>query len=1228
MGEGYQLGMDLGSSALKVCLCQRGKILFLKKSIHHGGWKKEARRLLKELAGRYPQMERVKAAVSGSNASELAALLGKEYLVQDIPAITRGSVEYQAGSLMEIGSQNARFITDIQKGKTPRFAVNEQCAGGTGSFFESQMARLGMTINDISQLVLKAESAPALSGRCAVFAKTDIIHKQQEGYQTPDILLGLCYAMVRNYKAVIVRKLPVYKPVLLCGGIAANLGVIRAMREVFALSQEELLIPQNHDFIQAIGTARLGEREIQVAQILRCLDDTLRVRREERKTCLGSRAWDECRCGDPGKTGRLSGKACFLGIDIGSTSTNVLLMEEGNVIVDYWYLRTLGDSMGAVQRAFAEIRKGYGDIRPSAVGITGSGRERIGRMLGCDVVVDEITCQAKGAAAGCPEADTIFEIGGQDSKFIAVERGEVRDFRMNKICSAGTGTLAEEQANALGISIGEFGELALDGENPTALSERCTVFIETAVKNALSRGETKENICAGICEAIVSNYLHKVAAEDRIGNHIVLQGGVAYNPGIVRAFQKRFQGRIRVNPLFPVSGAMGAAIMAMEAGVSSSRFRGFLPLQGRPADRDEELSPETQRRIQAYKQAQAELFAGYEERINPEKETVGIPLVLVLHKFFPMARAYFSSLGYNVVCSGYTTPEILELAQRYAQGEVCFPVKLMYGHMMYLAEKKVDYIFMPSIHTMRHVNSGVEHNYGCMYMQSAARIVAENLELERMGIRLLDPVFDMDFGAPAMVKSMIELGVRLGHPAPKAMFVMTKAAKALMSYTKGQEKMGRELLASLGDCKKAVVLISRPYNLSDPRLHMGIAEMLMKRGMPVLTIENLPADDTDISQEYPNFYWPFSQHILTAAKQVRHHPNLYAVYLMNHGCGPDSVLSHAFRREMGDKPYLAVEIDEQTSAVGVVTRIEAFLRSVHGRPTCRLEKGFDLKAVTVKPYPVTTLREIAGERVYFPALGKYTEAIARYLRETYSLEGIPCDITDRETIRIGRSLTSSKEYITFTAMLGMAVGLARQAKEKGAHRYFLLSENQGAEADGVFARVIGSVLEEQGLDPYLTILSPMLERAFGIAGYFSEVDRGFSSKGRILVVGEPLCVHAFGKPYMELIRRAGMEYELMPLSSYLDFLWGRETEETKRCAGLADKRVPVFDGGNGRFRCGFAEAAEDARGVLLLSPLYENTGLILELAGIGGKAPLLHLAIDGNVDEGSRNRLETFLYYL
>lgn len=267
-------------------------------------------------------------------------------------------------------------------------------------------------------------------------------------------------------------------------------------------------------------------------------------------------------------------------------------------------------------------------------------------------------------------------------------------------------------------------------------------------------------------------------------------------------------------------------------------------------------------------------------------------------------------------------------------------MKLLHGHMAWLAEQGVDYIFMPSVHTMKHESSHVEHNYGCVYMQTAPRLAANALDLERRGITLLSPVFDLDFGQEAMASAMLGVGKQLGIPKPRCLPALLSGAKAVRRHTAAVEKQGQELLASLRPDDKVLVLITRNYGLSDPVLNMGIPRLLLERGHKVITLSHLPAHDLDLSEDYPNLYWPFGQHILSGAKLVAHHPNLYAVYLTNHGCGPDTMLSYLFRKEMGDKPYLQIEVDEHFSPVGVITRIEAFLQSLEGRPAQPLPAGF------------------------------------------------------------------------------------------------------------------------------------------------------------------------------------------------------------------------------------------------------------------------------------------------
>lgn len=1277
-----KIGIDCGASQIKLACTENGAVIYTAAKEHFGAPLKVLRELIAELAENYPECSDFPAALCGSCVPDI---IDKDCIISDIPAITEGAKLLcpEAMSIIDIGSRSARYIVRTGENTPPLFAVNEQCAGGTGSFFENQMSRLDMKIEDYSDIVSKAVNIPRISGRCAVFAKTDIIHRQQEGSDISDILLGLCYAMIKNFKAVIVRDLPVKKPVMLCGGVALNSGVIRAVKDVFSLSDSELIIPEHFRAAAAAGASAKADGTFTVNMLKGILDTA--AAKDNIPRLAPFDLSENVHITDPECDGVLTDEGAYLGIDIGSTSTDLVLIDHKGRLIDHQYLRTSGNAENAVRTGFENIKKRFADIKISGVGVTGSGRDRIGKLIGADCIKDEITAQAKAAAIICPEADTVFEIGGQDSKFIALKNGDVTDFRMNKICSAGTGSLAEEQAARLGLSLKEFGETALTSSAPADLGERCTVFIESAVAAAAAEGVPMADITAGICFAIVKNYMHKVAQQSLIGEHIVLQGGVAYDPAIVAAFKTYFGKRLTVSPYFAISGAYGAAVLAAEnMNGRASRFGGFdlekitaEPVRNSRAVENKEF----------YDRALAALTDGYDGKIDPKKKTVGVPLVLVIHKLFPMINAYFKALGFNVLLSEPTNEHTVELAQQYARGEVCYPVKLIYGHMQELAEKNVDYIFMPSIHTMKHEKSGVKHNYGCVYMQTAGRLIAKNLRLEEKGIKLLSPVFDLDFGKKAMVSAMVQTGVQLGFAAPRCMAALLTGSAAVKKYTDSIEAMGKELLDSLRPDEKVLVLITRPYDISDPMLNMKIPQLLLERGCKLITLEHLPGHSIDISDEYPNIYWPFGQHILTGAKLIKNHPNLYAVYLTNHGCGPDTMLSHLFRREMGDKPYLQIEVDEHYSPVGVITRIEAFLNSLEHHRTVSADRSLDIKNVSVKHYDVQHL-DVGTAPVYLPYLGLYSAMAADHISSKYNRDvKILPEISEKQ-IELGRTMTVSKEYVTFTGLLGNVLEAAEGTKEK---INVLIPENEGSEADGVFARVISALLEEKGLSGRVSIISPMLESLPEKAADIGKLFRGLlaadiayavprdrrnefirshipdeaeltelakkasliRSEGKILrITGTPMSIYSLGSHIIDLLEAQGYSLRYMPLSEYFLFMWNdagadckklydimRKTAaamgnnspfatDTDRLIKAADEKFSGFAGANGRYRYALITTASDCSAVINITPRYENVSFVHGLSGMRCPVPLLNISVDGDNDENEMNALRSFLYYI
>ncbi len=1052
--------------------------------------------LLAEAAATLPPDECASWAVTGSGQVSLTGTLPGAPVLEDVPAITLGAslLAPEARSIIEIGGQKGLFVTSIGPGQAPRFAMNEGCASGTGSFFEDQMQRLGLRIEDFSSVVDGAVSVPRLSGRCAVFAKTDIIHRQQEGVPVEDILMGLCHAMVKGFKALVVRSLPVERPLALSGGVLLNSGVVRSVRDVFHLGDDELLCNEGNLYFQAAGAALHAARRFSeggaaptIVDLRRALSagagaptplpDREPLPRIDYEPGIGyslrPRPWAR------DASGRTP---CALGIDVGSTSTNLVLMDGEGALLDAQYLRTRGNPKAAVAEGLASLGRRLGDaVRVVAVATTGSGREMIGRHVGADVVRDEITAQARAAAAADPQVDTVFEIGGQDSKYISLRDGNVVDFQMNKVCAAGTGSFVEEQAARMGIALDGFGPLALSSERPVDLGERCTVFVETAINVALARGAGKADVAAGLCQSIIRNYLHRVVGTKPVGKNVVLQGGVNYNVGIVAAFRQSFGDRVTVSPWFAVSGAVGAALLAWEADVAHTRFRGW-DLSGTAPDALREDAAAVERNRAFFHEGESLLLEGYTGVVDPSRKTVGVPRSLMMYKLFPMANAFFIQLGFNVVVSDSSDEETVRLSQQSAQGETCFPVKLMHGHMAQLAERGVDYVFMPRVHTIRHEHSRVAHNYGCPYMQCAPRLVAKELGLAGRGIGLLSPELDLDFGQQAMASAMLEVGAQLGCDPHETARALLAGSHAVSEFTRKTEEAGQRLLDSLGPDERVLVMVTRNYGISDAVLNAGIPDALIDRGQRVITISHLHAHAFGLEEDYPNVYWPFGQHILAAAKIIRRDPRLFAVYLTNHGCGPDTMLSHLFAEEMGPKPYLQIEVDEHFSKVGVITRVEAFLNSL-GHHEVVDESDLPMVAGGVSQNE----RRLDGTLpVAMPDLGLPSRALASLLRRRgMRVRTVP--VTARALAR-GKALSSTKEYLTFSAELGIALEAADEAFVGGARRgagasgtergrgiQLLLPSGEGADADGQYDRVILSELRAHGLGA-VEVVSPRLDR--------------------------------------------------------------------------------------------------------------------------------------------------------
>jgi predicted CoA-substrate-specific enzyme activase len=909
--------------------------------------------------------------VTGSGSRTIARILGL-YFENEFKAIARMFAAFypDVKTVFEIGGESSKYIR-LENGGIADYDRSGECAAGTGSFLDQQALRMQYSVEEVGGLVCGACSAARIAGRCSVFAKSDMIHAQQKGYAPPEILRGLCDAVARNFKSSIVKGRKVDAPVALIGAVSLNHGVTGAIREAFGIANGELLIPEHYAWCGAIGTAMLEAEETRKRTLLQIhkldqheteirLQDTERLSMDN-VVLLRDRVKKYT---PPAGDGPIP---AYLGLDIGSVSTNVVVVDERGSVIHDVYLRTAGRPVEAVQQGLTEVEQLWGgrlDIR--GVGTTGSGRELIAEFVGADAVNDEITAHKTGAwhvstnLTGEP-VDTIFEIGGQDSKFISIENGVVVDFAMNEACAAGTGSFLEEQAEKLGISIkGEFANLALSAQSPTRLGERCTVFMERDVTGWMHKGETVPHIVAGLAFSIALNYLNRVVRGRHIGKVIYFQGGTAYNDAVAAAFASVLGKKITVPPFNGVMGAIGMALIARQWHASTNgatRFRGWnlhnlnltsrdfvckacsnlcdikeFNIEGQKSYWGDKCSDKFRKPSSTGRKPVIEdLFALREKWVaeigsRTVKGGFKVGLLSAMSTFDRHAfwHRYLSELGFETVVSPPTDPRISAKGVELAVAEPCYPVQVAHGHAHALIEAGVDYIVLPNILNAE-VDDGSTAHY-CPWNQTLPFVLASAPGLEEHRAKFLIPTLHFGMG-PAQIKEALAAMVqRLGVKRRASDRAVDAAYAAHREFSARQLEAGRAALARLDETgEPGLILVGRGYNIYDRAINCDIPRKLRHRyGANVIPLDFLVTGREASGSD--NMFWISGRKILEAARLAAGRPNLHLVYISNFKCGPDSYIKH-FTRDAAGAPLLVLQFDGHGNDAGYMTRCEAYLDS-------------------------------------------------------------------------------------------------------------------------------------------------------------------------------------------------------------------------------------------------------------------------------------------------------------
>ena len=983
--KAYILGIDIGSVSLSVVLLDENGSLVKQAYVFHKG---KIREHLEALNKEFDLSLVSKIACSASKGINP----NNATVVDPQVALIRAAIEIDPPplSILAVGAEKFFHISLGEDRKYLSTRTNTSCAAGTGSFLEQQASRLRLSgITDLSDMALRNKGpVPNIASRCAVFAKTDLIHAQQKGYPLEAICDSLCKGLAENICDSLFNKQDPEFPMLFTGGVSKNRAVVMHLESIL---NSRLTIPENSNLLGAIGAALYvsdlssNHQEHSITRLQDILIDKpdkkeffhppLKLEKTDFPDFSSWKSFDFL----PVKAGHSTkvqtniyhpvkkdkSYLSFLGIDIGSTSTKAILINEDFEPLAGFYTYTAGKPVLAVKAIFEaidHIKKSYGvDFSVKGAGTTGSGRKFAGKIIGADCIIDEITSHARAAYHIFPETDTIIEIGGQDAKFTSMENGDVTFSQMNTVCAAGTGSFLEEMASKLECSLEDYQNRAMNVRAPIA-SDRCTVFMERDINQLLNSGYTVEELLATSLHSVAENYLQKVASEGSLGNHICFQGATAKNKALVAAFEQRLKKKIHVSQYCHLTGALGTAIITSEELKKSSIFRGIglfkenIPLDseicqlcsnnchisianvmgekvayGFMCGRDYDT--------QKYVNLNTSGFNLLEERKNILKTKpirqfkhdiiIGLPASLHLFEDISFWKEFFNALSIKTITSEHFK-DPLEEGKRYAGAEFCAPIDSMYGHAVLLAGK-ADYVFLPVILESKNKTSiRVDRNY-CYYTQFSPSLIY-TLRDKGLENKILSPHINFYKGKIHFIRKMHSSLKRvLGNIS---VLELEKAYEKAKSADWKKRIRLKELYLKNKPAKEeiSVMLMGRPYVVLSRSLNKGIPDILS--GMGVLTFfqdmlpsNNRPPEETDLLlKKVP---WYFAAEILETAKYVAQSRNLYPVFITAFKCAPDSFIIEYFKKIFTEhkKPYLILQIDEHDSNIGYETRIESALRA-------------------------------------------------------------------------------------------------------------------------------------------------------------------------------------------------------------------------------------------------------------------------------------------------------------
>ena len=963
-----RIGIDIGSTTIKcVVLDDNGNLIHKSYERHFAMITEKTREVIKGLIDKFNITEPVVCAVSGSAGMGLAERAGVPF-VQEVYA-TKVAISHRLPDtdvVIELGGEDAKIL--FLKGNL-EVRMNGTCAGGTGAFADQMASLMQIDPDEMNELAKNYEKIYSIASRCGVFAKTDIQPLLNQGARKEDISASIYYAIVNQTITGLAQGHPIEGKIVYLGG---PLTFLSELRRAFDNTLGcEGTCPEDSLVFVALGAAYYAEEKVDLKRAYEIIGEKTDFGTESALEPLFSsnEEYEEfierhSKSCVPRKEGEEYTGDAYLGIDSGSTTLKVVLTDKDGAIIFSKYQSNQGKPIDVVKDTLLEMYEKYPDVKIVSSAVTGYGEDMMRNALGIDIGVVETVAHFTAAKYFMPDVEFIIDIGGQDMKCFKIRGGAIDNIFLNEACSSGCGSFLQTFASSLGYPIEEFARLGLFGDKPVDLGSRCTVFMNSSVKQAQKEGVTVENISAGLSISVVKNALYKVIrvhSADELGKRIVVQGGTFLNNAVLRAFEKEIGVNVIRPDIAGMMGAYGAALYAkgMKKHEGYSGILSYLELKNFTYSIKSVTCGGCNNKCQltvndfgggrrfiggnrcekpVTNKAQDDSLNLYEYKLKllaslPEGEgtrgTVGMPLALNMYEMYPFWNTLFRELGFKVKMSGFSNRKLYLKGQGTIPSDtVCFPAKMVHGHIQKLIEMGVDAIFYPCM-TYNFNEKKAKNCYNCAVIAGYPEVIEANT------LNFGDIKYVNDYVGPHNRRAFAGRFAKVlekhfdGISVSEVRRAARLAYKAYDKYMDNVRSEGERIIKSAReDGKRIIVLAGRPYH-ADPEINHGIHKLISALGFAVIS-EDAVAHRVAKFKVNILSQWTYHQRLFSAAKYVAKEDDMYLVHLVSFGCGLDALTSDEVRSllEHYGKLYTQIKIDEVTNLGAIKIRLRSLIAAI------------------------------------------------------------------------------------------------------------------------------------------------------------------------------------------------------------------------------------------------------------------------------------------------------------